>query len=136
MTQSKYLQIKLNLPKPPSLNQYYAGKHWAIRKKHKDDYSKICKEELEKYDAFTMDSYEIHITYNSRHDVDNIILVSKFLSDTLVAMGSVKDDGNKYYKRLNIKVDKELPKDCFLVEVRCYGYKLKEDGNQQELSEL
>ena len=91
--------------------------------------SKICKEELEKGDAFTMDSYEIHITYNSRHDVDNIILVSKFLSDTLVAMGSVKDDGNKYYKRLNIKIDKDLPKDCFLVKIRCYGYKLKEDGN-------
>ena len=29
------LEIDLDLPKPPSLNQYYAGKHWAIRKKQK-----------------------------------------------------------------------------------------------------
>jgi Holliday junction resolvase RusA-like endonuclease len=115
------IEIELNLPKPPSLNAYYAGKHWAIRKKHKDEYSKCCKEELERYDHFTFNSYEISIRYNSRHDVDNIILVSKFLSDTLVAQGMVKDDGNKYYKRLDIKIDKELPKDSFLVKVKCYG---------------
>jgi hypothetical protein len=116
--------IELNLPKPPSLNQYYAGKHWAIRKKQKDEYSKVCKEELEKYDYFTCSSYEIHIRYNSRHDVDNIILVSKFLSDTLVSQGIVKDDGNKYYKRLNIKIDKDLPKDTFLVTIRCTDFKI------------
>lgn len=115
------IEIELNLPKPPSLNAYYAGKHWAIRKKHKDEYSKYCKEELERYDHFTFNYYEISIRYNSRHDVDNIILVSKFLSDTLVAQGMVKDDGNKYYKRLDIKIDKELPKDGFLVKVKCYG---------------
>ncbi len=111
--------ITLMLPKPPSLNQYYAGKHWAIRKKQKDEYSAYCKAELEKFDSFTCDSYEIHIRYNSRHDVDNVILVSKFLSDTLVSQGIVKDDGNKYYKRLNIVIDKELPKDSFLVKVKC-----------------
>ena len=114
------IEIDLNLPKPPSLNAYYAGKHWAIRKKHKDEYSKKCKEEIEKFDYFTFESYEIHISYNSRHDVDNVILVSKFLSDTLVSMGMVKDDGNKYYKRLNIKIDKDLPKDTFIVKLKCY----------------
>jgi len=114
------IEIELNLPKPPSLNQYYAGKHWAIRKKQKDEYSKQCKEELDKFDRFTFESYEIHISYNSRHDVDNVILVSKFLSDTLVSLGMVKDDGNKYYKRLNIKIDKDLPKDTFKVKLRCY----------------
>jgi len=118
------IELDLNLPKPPSLNQYYAGKHWAIRKKQKDEYSKYCLEELNKFDAFTMESYEIHIRYHSRHDVDNIILVSKFLSDTLVAKGMVKDDGNKYYKRLNIRIDKSLPKDTFKVKVKCYGEEL------------
>ena len=63
-----------------------------------------------------MSSYSVQ----SRHDVDNVILVSKFLSDTLVAMGIVKDDGNKYYKRLNIKIDKDLPKDSFKVKLKCY----------------
>ena len=122
------IEIDLNLPKPPSLNAYYAGKHWAIRKKHKDEYSKKCKEEIEKFDYFTFESYEIHISYNSRHDVDNVILVSKFLSDTLVSMGMVKDDGNKYYKRLNIIIDKELPKDSFLVKVKCKNVNYLGDG--------
>ena len=121
------IELDLNLPKPPSLNQYYAGKHWAIRKKQKDEYSKYCKAELERYDHFSCGSYEISIRYHSRHDVDNVILVSKFLSDTLVAQGMVKDDGNKYYKRLDIKIDKDLPKDTFLVKVKCYDIKTKDD---------
>lgn len=120
-------EIILNLPKPPSLNQYYAGKHWTIRKKQKDEYSQHCKEEIEKYDAFTCDSYEIHITYHSRHDVDNVILISKFLSDTLVAMDIVEDDGNKYYKRLDIRINKDLPKDTFIVKVRCTNFKTIEN---------
>ena len=37
-----------------------------------------------------------------------------------VSMGMVKDDGNKYYKRLNIKIDKDLPKDTFIVKLKCY----------------
>lgn len=121
MTLLKSQEIELTLPKPPSLNQYYSGRHWAIRKKQKDEYSKYCKEELEKYDAFCADTYEISIEYNSRHDVDNVILVSKFLSDTLVAMGFVKDDGNKYYKKLCIKINKELPKDTFYVRAKFDG---------------
>jgi len=123
MTQLKYQEIELNLPKPPSLNAYYAGKHWAIRKKQKDEYSKHCKGELEKYDAFSAETYSIYIEYNSRHDVDNVILVSKFLSDTLVDMGFVKDDGNKYYQKLCIKINKELPKDSFYVRAKFYNCK-------------
>ena len=127
--------IELSLPKPPSLNAYFNRKHWAIKVKYKKEYTKYCEEELEKYDAFTCSSYEIHIRYHSRHDVDNIILVSKFLSDTLVAKGIVKDDGNNYYKRLNIKIDKDLPKDTFLVTLRCTDFKTIEDGTTQ-LSDL
>jgi len=115
--------IELTLPKPPSLNAYFNSKHWAIKVKYKKEYTKYCEEQIALYDAFTCSSYEIHIRYHSRHDVDNIILVSKFLSDTLVAKGIVKDDGNKYYKRLNIKIDKDLPKDTFLVTLRCTDFK-------------
>ena len=83
------LEIDLDLPKTPSLNAYFNSKHWAIKVKYKKEYTKYCEEELKKYDAFTCKTYEIHIRYHSRHDVDNVILVSKFLSDTLVAMGVV-----------------------------------------------
>ena len=86
----------------------------------KKEFTQYCEAELDKYDDFYFESYEIHIRYNTRHDVDNVILVSKFLSDTLVAMGMVQDDGNKYYKRLDIRIDKDLPKDTFKVKLKCY----------------
>ena len=127
MTPSKSLEIELALPKPPSLNAYFNSKHWAIKVKYKKEYTKYCEEQIALYDKFTCDTYEIHIRYNSRHDVDNVILVSKFLSDTLVAKGVVKDDGNKYYKKLNIQIDKELPKDTFKVKLKCNGVKYNED---------
>ena len=117
------MEIEIEVPKPPSLNQYYAGRHWAIRKKQKDDYKKYCKEKLEEYDAFCCDTYELTIRYNARHDVDNVVLVSKFFSDTLVDMDIVKDDGNKYYKKLTIKIDKELPKNIFYVKAKFDGCK-------------
>ena len=115
-----YVEVELNLPKPPSLNMIYAGKHWTYRKKKKDEYKKICIEELSKIDAFTCEAFRMVISYNSRLDIDNGILVSKFLSDTLVNKGIVKDDGNKYYKRLDIRIDKDLPKDSFKVKIKCY----------------
>lgn len=40
-------ELELTLPKPPSLNKIYESKHWSIRKKYKDEYTKICKAELE-----------------------------------------------------------------------------------------
>jgi len=120
------LEIDLDLPKPPSLNQYYAGKHWAIRKKQKDEYSKFCKEELEKFDAFTCESYEIHIRYNTRADVDNLVLVSKFTADTLVANEWIADDNPKHYHRLTITYDKSVEKNYCEVEVRLKGATLQE----------
>ena len=111
-------EIELTLPKPPSLNKFYAGKHWSIRKKYKDEYTKICKAELEKYDISPFENYEVHVRYNCRYDVDNTIMVSKFLSDTFTSLDLVADDSNKYYTRLCIKVDKELEKDTFKVLIR------------------
>lgn len=127
------IELDLILPKPPSLNAYFNGRHWGGKVKLKKEYTEYCEAELEKYDPFFCESYEIHIKYNTRHDVDNVILISKFLSDTLVDKGMVKDDGNKYYKRLNIQVDKELPKNTSFVKVKCYGVKEIENDEGEEL---
>ena len=110
-------QITLILPKPPSLNMIYAGKHWAVRKKYKDDYKAICCEALSEYDKFTAEEFHFNISYNSRLDIDNGILVSKFLADTLVSQGIVKDDSPKYYKQVKITYDKEIPKNTYVVEI-------------------
>ena len=116
---NSWTEIKLRLPKPPSLNKIYAGKHWAVRKKYKDDYKAICTEALAHYDKFTCEGFRLDISYRSRLDIDNGILVSKFLADTLVALEVVKDDNPKYYDKVTICYDESLEKDTYLVKLMC-----------------
>lgn len=108
----------LKLPKTISLNSLYAGKHWTFRKKTKDEYKKLVEAQLENYDHYSGESMSIHIRYNSRVDVDNNVLVSKFTADTLVANGWIPDDTPKYYHKLTIVFDPEVEKNYCEVEVR------------------
>ena len=114
-----FTKIELNLPKPPSLNKIYAGGHWAKRKKFKDDYKKHCLEALAEYDRFTCEGIEFHISYNSRLDIDNGILVSKFLADTLVSEGIIPDDNPKYYKKVTLTFDENLEKNQYICKIYC-----------------
>jgi hypothetical protein len=116
------VDIIIDLPKPPSLNMIYAGKHWAVRKKYKDEYKKIIRERLAEMDSFHCEAYSLDIRYNSRLDIDNCILVSKFLSDTLVEDGCVEDDSPKYFKEIRIKFDKEIEKNHYIVKIKCEKY--------------
>lgn len=114
-----YTEIELILPKPPSLNMIYAGKHWTYRKKKKDEYKIICQEALSHYDKFVCEGIKMAISYNSRMDIDNGILVSKFLADTLVSEGIIPDDNKNYYTEVKIAYDGELPKDTYRVVLIC-----------------
>lgn len=112
------LTLHLTLPKTISLNSLYAGKHWTFRKKTKDEYKKIIEEQLEGYDHHLAESMSIYIRYNTRQDLDNVILVAKFLADTLVANEWIADDSPKYYHKLTIVFDPEVEKNYCEVEVR------------------
>ena len=120
------LTLSLTLPKTISLNSLYAGKHWTFRKKTKDEYKKIVEAELARYDHHFAESMSIHIRYNTRADVDNLVLVSKFTADTLVANGWIADDSPKYYYRLTITFDKSVEKNYCEVEVRLTNATLQE----------
>jgi Holliday junction resolvase RusA-like endonuclease len=120
------LTLSLTLPKTVSLNTLYAGKHWTFRKKTKDEYKKIVEAELARYDHHFAESMSIHIRYNTRADVDNLVLVSKFTADTLVANGWIADDSPKYYHKLTITFDKSVEKNYCEVEVRLKGATLQE----------
>jgi hypothetical protein len=112
------LTLSLTLPKTISLNALYAGKHWTFRKKTKDEYKKIVEAELARYDHHFAESMSIHIRYNTRADVDNLVLVSKFTADTLVANGWIADDNPKHYHKLTITFDKSVEKNYCQVEIR------------------
>lgn len=119
-----YVEVELVLPKPPSLNKIYAGKHWAVRKKYKDDYKQECQKELAKLDNFICSRIHLFITYNSRLDIDNGILVSKFLADTLVSEGIIQDDNPKHYDKVTIKYDENVPKNNYIVKIKCFDYQI------------
>lgn len=111
------IEIEIPLMKPPSLNAYYSGGHWTKRKKAKDANLAHLKEVFKEYDFFTAKQFEIHLTYNGRYDCDNAIIAVKFLSDALVAIGIVPDDSKKYFRRMSITVNAEIPHDTYTARV-------------------
>lgn len=119
--------LELKLPKTISLNSLYAGKHWTYRKRIKDEYKKIVEAQLENYDKCRFDSFKIVVKYNYNQDIDNVVLVSKFVSDTLVANDWVIDDNPKFYKSLKIIYDGEIEKNHCKVII--YGEGVSEMQN-------
>lgn len=115
-------EITLELPKPPSLNQFYAGRHFTVRQKYKKQYFEALEEAFKEYDEFTAESFEVHVSHNSRYDTDNCILAIKFAADYLRHRGFVKDDTKKYFKKLSIKVDEDMEKTIFRIKIKLYGY--------------
>ncbi len=120
-----FIEIEFTLPKPPSLNQYFNSKHWAIKAKHKNEYNKHIEESLNKYDKFFAQTYRIDIVHNTRYDCDNTIIAIKFISDYLKDNGYVTDDTKKYFKGLSIRVaddGEDIEKNHVLVKIKIYDY--------------
>lgn len=113
-------QIEIQLPPPPSLNKFYAGKHWGYRKKMADEYKGLVKEALAAFDPIHFSIFRLDIYYNHRYDCDNAILCSKFVADALVSEGFVENDTPTYFKSIKITYDPELEKKQFLVKIKYY----------------
>jgi len=115
----EFVIIELLLPKPPSLNQFYAGKHFSIRTKHKEKYWKEIAAALEVHDKWSMEAFSIDVRYNCRYDVDNAICCAKFLADYLRNNGYVEDDTPKYFTSQSTTFDDSVSKDKFLAIIKC-----------------
>jgi Holliday junction resolvase RusA-like endonuclease len=115
-------EIKLELPKPPSLNQFYSGRHYAVRSKHKTNYWAKIEAVLEGYDKFHMESMSIHVYYNCRYDVDNAICCSKFLADYLRNNGYIDDDSPRFFTSQSTHYDATVTKDTFVAKIKAHGY--------------
>jgi len=124
---SEYNEVEIKLPKPPSLNQFYSGRHWTVRSKFKESYWKEIKESLNSIDSFNMQRFSIYVRYNCNYDVDNAIICAKFLADYLRNNGYVKDDSPKYFFSQKTEHDKDVEKNTFIAKIKCYGYKITED---------
>lgn len=115
-------EIKLELPKPPSLNQFYSGRHYAVRSKYKKTYWEKIQKVLEGFDKWHMESMSIHVYYNCRYDVDNAICCSKFLADYLRNNGYIDDDSPRFFTSQSTHYDGTVAKDTFVAKIKAHGY--------------
>ena len=131
-----YNEIEVSIPKPPSLNQLYAGKFWTYRHGQKEKYFTGIARALEGHDKWTMDRFAVHLRYNSRFDVDNSVVAVKFLADYLRYNGYVRDDTPKHFLELRITYDGDLKKDQYLAKIICYNYTLIQDDTRTTQPDL
>lgn len=129
-----YQEITIPLPKPPSLNALYSGKHWSNRFGEKSAFGKQVQKTLHAYDAFHADKISIHLRYNCRFDVDNTIVAIKFLADYLKSNGYIDDDTPKYFTGISSTFDNCLGKDEFVAKVCCWGYKLRDNDGTEAIT--
>jgi hypothetical protein len=125
MSKQEYKEIDFTLPKAPSLNQFYAGRHYSVRQKYKKEYNAEIKNVFDQYDKFFADTYKIDLVHNTRYDCDNVIITIKFISDYLKDNGYVTDDSKKYFKSLSIRVAEDgevIEKNSISVKIKLYGY--------------
>jgi len=109
MKTRKNKEIVLTLGKVPSLNSFYAGSHWTKRKKAKDAALKEVKEQLGFNQGPAYNSFRVTANVRYRYDLDNSIIAVKFTSDALKALGWIKDDSPKYFRRLLLVWKESLP---------------------------
>jgi hypothetical protein len=125
MSKQEYKEIDFTLPKAPSLNQFYAGRHYSVRQKYKKEDTAENKNVFDQFDKFFADTYKIDLVHNTRYDCDNVIITIKFISDYLKDNGYVTDDSKKYFKSLSIRVAEDgevIEKNSISVKIKLYGY--------------
>ena len=107
----RQLTYKVVVGKVPSLNAFYASKHWTARVKAKELASREVMSQLEKYDLEQITDVHILCRVNYRYDIDNAIMAVKFALDAFKTWGGVKDDSRKYVKSLKMVHDTTITKD-------------------------
>ena len=111
LSDSRQLTYKVVVGKVPSLNAFYASKHWTVRAKAKTKHCQEVTLQLEQYDLQQITDVQILCKVNYRYDIDNAIMAVKFALDAFKAWGGVKDDSRKYVHSLNLVHDTTIPKD-------------------------
>jgi hypothetical protein len=107
----RQLSYKIVVGKVPSLNAFYASRHWTARVKAKELASKDVMSQLLKYDLEQITDVHILCRVNYRYDIDNAIMAVKFALDAFKTWGGVKDDSRKYVHSLKLVHDQSIGKD-------------------------
>lgn len=79
------------------LNKYYAGVHWTVRKADADYWHYFVRSHLQK-PMFFEKPVTIKFSFDTRLDIDNHAVMSKYIVDALKGI-VIKDDNRKHYIR-------------------------------------
>jgi hypothetical protein len=102
--------ISVEVGKVPSLNSFYASKHWIVRKKAKDKFKSEILEQLNQYDKVEFKQVNVRLETNLGYDIDNCIMAVKFGMDAFKDWGGIADDTKKYFPKLTIVHNPDLEK--------------------------
>jgi hypothetical protein len=111
LSDSRQLIYKVVVGKVPSLNAFYASKHWTVRAKAKEKHCGEVLLQLQQLDKYELAHVEIKCRVHYRYDLDNSVMAIKFALDAFKQWGGVKDDSPKYVDRIKMTYDPSLPKD-------------------------
>ena len=125
-----------------SFNQIYSQGTWYTRSSIKKKYRSIFNVLIESNkDLCWIDKYVIDLSYNSRHDPDNVVAMEKVFIDALkqevsrdgkiIKQGYIKDDSKKYCRGVILRPDEELPFNTF--KFTLYRYKDGADKKQTNI---
>ena len=104
------IEIKVVLSKVPSLNQFYASKHWIVRKKAKDKFTEEVLAQLATHDKTRFQTITATLRHNYGYDNDNCIMAIKFALDALRKWGGIQDDNTNFVTKVTISRDHEIEK--------------------------
>ena len=103
--------ITVEVGKVPSLNAFYASKHWIMRKKAKDKFKAEVLEQLNKYDKIQFKQVNVRAETNLGYDIDNCIMAVKFAMDAFKEWGGIADDNKKHFPKVTLEHNPAIKKD-------------------------
>lgn len=101
--------------KVPSLNAFYASKHWTFRSTAKNKFVTEILKQLETYDLKPIVHVTVECRVNYKYDLDNSIMAVKFALDAFKRWGGIKDDSRAYVRRINMLHDPEVHPNTALI---------------------
>jgi hypothetical protein len=102
---------KVTVSKVPSLNAFYASKHWTVRAKAKEKHCGEVLQQLQEFDCRPITQVHITCLVNYRYDVDNSIMAVKFALDAFKKWGAIRDDSPRYVEQIKLVHSQSIPKD-------------------------
>jgi len=99
-----------------SLNDFYSQGHWSSRNATKNKFKKIFSILMLEAKFKKVDRFKLDVLFNSRHDTDNIVGMTKIFVDTMKGK-YIKEDNRNHYKALSIAYDDSLKHNTFIFKV-------------------